>query len=367
MSPMPGLPLKTSAGLTLHRLYRAAQVRLHDLTYLFWECTLRCNLRCVHCGSDCTRDADTPDMPAGDFLRVVDRIREHVNPHKVTIAITGGEPLVRSDLEAVGRELNRREFPWGMVTNGWAMTAERFGRLADAGLHAMTVSLDGLKGSHDWFRGRDGSFERACAAIALCTPHERLCFDVVTCVHQRNYHELGTVRDLLTDLGVRRWRLLTVFPKGRAAGNAELTLRPEQFRDLLAFIADTRAQGRIRANYGCEGFLGAYEGRARDGFFFCRAGVNVGSVLVDGSISACPSLRGDYIQGNIRTDDFWEVWENRFGVMRDRRWTRTGECASCEVYGFCQGNGLHLREQGSGELLMCHYRLLRAPGAPATG
>lgn len=356
---MPGIPLKTRIGLGLHRLYRAAQSQLHELTYLFWECTLRCNLRCVHCGSDCTRDAHVPDMPAGDFLRVVDEVREHVNPHRVTVAITGGEPLLRTDLEAVGRELSRREFPWGIVTNGWALSKGRFGRLLDAGLRSITVSFDGHEESHDWFRGRRGSHERARQALSLCAQQPQLAFDVVTCVNQRNFDELESLRRELIDLGVPRWRLLTVFPKGRAAGNELLKLSPAQFRDLLDFIVDTRNNGTIRASYGCEGFLGEYEGRARDSFFSCRAGINIGSVLVDGSISACPSLRGDYIQGSIYRDRFRDVWENRFTIMRDRRWTKKGECATCPVYASCQGNGLHLREQRSGELLLCHYRLLQ--------
>ncbi|MBD3242940.1 MAG: radical SAM protein [Chitinivibrionales bacterium] len=267
-------------------------------------------------------------------------MREQVNPHRVTIAITGGEPLLWPDLETVGHELKRREFPWGIVTNGWALTAERFARLLDAGLHAITVSFDGHKEAHDWFRGRRGSYERARTALSLCARQPGLSFDVVTCVNQRNFGELESLRRELADLGVRRWRLLTVFPKGRAAGNDLLKLSPGQFRDLLDFIVDTRESGAMRASYGCEGFLGEYEGRARDSFFFCRAGINIGSVLVDGSISACPSLRGDYVQGNIYRDRFWHIWENRFTVMRDRRWTKSGACATCPVYAACQGSGV---------------------------
>lgn len=44
---------------------------------LFWECTLRCNLHCRHCGSDCKVKAGQQDMPLADFLRVLDNIRQH--------------------------------------------------------------------------------------------------------------------------------------------------------------------------------------------------------------------------------------------------------------------------------------------------
>lgn len=50
------------------------------------------------------------------------------------VIFSGGEVLVRADLEEAGAEVTRRGYPWGMVTNGMALTPERFGRLLDAGL-----------------------------------------------------------------------------------------------------------------------------------------------------------------------------------------------------------------------------------------
>lgn len=353
------IPLRKRVALDLFSIKKNIDTRLHDLRYLFWECTLRCNLSCLHCGSDCARDASRRDMPVGDFIRVIDSIKTRLDPHKTTIAITGGEPLMRDDLEQCGHELYKRGFPWGCVTNGYAMTRDRYRRLLDAGLRSLTISLDGLKASHDWFRNRAGSFERALDTIRFAAKTDNIVFDVATCAHRRSFGELPGIRDLLIDAGVKNWRLFTVFPKGRAAGNNELQISDAQFTGLMDFIVETKTQGRIRPNYGCEGFLGAYEGRARDNYFTCAAGVNVGSVLIDGSISACPSLRDDYIQGNIYKDDFWDVWNNRFGIMRDRSWTKTGACASCTAYRWCLGSGLHLRNEKTGELSVCHYARIR--------
>ena len=115
-------------------------------------------------------------------------------------------------------------------------------------------------------------------------------------------------------------------------------------------------EGKIRTNYGCEGFLGDYESRVRDNPFFCRAGINIGSILVDGSISACPDLRDRFIQGNIYTDNFAEVWQNRYQIMRDRSWTKTGICKDCEFFCHCEGNGLHLRNAETNEVAFCHLK-----------
>jgi len=120
--------LKKHLALDLYRLHKKNQTKLHELSYLFWECTLRCNLNCLHCGSDCTQEAFTPDMLGEDFLRVLESIAPHVNPNKTMVVITGGEPLIRKDLAEVGLEIYKRGFPWGMVTNGYAMTATRLDR-----------------------------------------------------------------------------------------------------------------------------------------------------------------------------------------------------------------------------------------------
>ncbi|MDD5186097.1 MAG: radical SAM/SPASM domain-containing protein, partial [Paludibacter sp.] len=73
----------------------------------------------------------------------------------------------------------------------------------------------------------------------------------------------------------------------------------------------------------------------------------------------CPSLRADYIQGNIYKDDFWKVWNEKYQIMRDRSWTKTGKCATCKSYKFCEGNGLHLRDEMTGDILCCHLDLLK--------
>lgn len=299
-------------------------------------------------------------MPAKDFLRVLDSIRAKVNPNKTTIAITGGEPLMRKDIEKTGEQIARWGFPWGIVSNGWALSGTRLNSLIDAGMVTMTVSLDGLENSHDWLRGKKGSFSRAVSAISNAANSSLPLFDVVTCLTQRNVHELAGIRDMLIELGVKNWRIISVFPRGRAAGNSELVLSGVQLKDVMEFIISCRIAGKIRTSYSCDGFLGGYEKEVRDDFMFCRAGINIGSILTDGSISACPSLRGDFVQGSIYSDDLMECWENRFKVMRDRHWAKTGACNQCSSWKWCGGNGLHLRDEKSGELLMCQLAVMHA-------
>ena len=349
------LDLRHRIALDINNVLQRDVRRSHPLEQLFWECTLRCNLACRHCGSDCKMVSQAPDMPREDFLRVLDSVNARCEPHSVFVIVTGGEPLMRPDLEECGRGIYEKGFSWGMVTNGFALTPERFARLLDSGMRSATVSLDGLQDNHDWMRGREHSFERASTAIRMLAQQKDFVFDVVTCVNRRNYAELPRLKEALIGWGVSHWRLFTVFPMGRAAGDDELQLPRDEFRGLLDFIKQTRKEGRIHASYGCEGFLGNYEGEVRDHFYSCEAGITAASVLVDGSISACASIRADYHQGNIYRDDLMDVWEKGFQPYRDREWMRTGECADCKYFKYCLSGGMHLRDD-QGKLLFCHLK-----------
>lgn len=354
------LPLRQFIGLELTRPMIDKVRREHPLTTLFWECTLRCNLHCRHCGSDCKVTSSLKDMPLEDFLPVLDSIARQTNPHKVMINVTGGEPLVRKDLEVCGKAFYDRGFPWGIVTNALALTPARYQSLLHSGLRSMTISLDGIGSTHDWMRGLPGVYEKAVPAINMVANSGQIEFDVVTCVNKRSYKELDRIKELLIENGLKEWRLFTVFPVGRAASDPELRLSGEEFRGTMEFIKRTRKEGRIKASYGCEGFLGKYEGDVRDHFFLCNAGLTVGSVMADGSIAACPSIRSGYSQGNIyKGDDFMDVWNNRYQIYRDRSWMKTDACARCRHWRWCLGNGMHLRD-ADGKLLFCHLERLKS-------
>ena len=347
-------------GRLLHRAFRANETAVHELNYLFWECTTRCNLHCRHCGSDCFAASRDVDMPLEDFLRAFDTVPAKGRANPFTVVLTGGEPLLRPDIEDIGRALRGRGVGWSIVSNGWFYDEAMHRKLTDAGMGALTISLDGLEEAHDWMRGRPGSFARAERAIALAAADPRLTFDVVTCVNKRNFGELEALHDRLQALGVKQWRIFTVIPIGRAADDPDMQLSDAQFTALMDFIAAKReirrSSRRMKVTFSCEGYLGRYERKVRDVPYFCHAGVNIASILIDGRICACPNIDRDaFSQGSIYEDDFFDVWEHRFQPFRDRRWTRRGRCAGCPVWRDCLGNGMHNWHGDCSEVLNCHY------------
>jgi radical SAM protein with 4Fe4S-binding SPASM domain len=145
-------------------------------------------------------------------------------------------------------------------------------------------------------------------------------------------------------------------------GNADLSLTDTEFKELLDFISLKRIERLMDIKFSCEGYVGRYELRVRDCFFFCRAGINIGSVLIDGSISACPNIERSFSQGNIYTDNFFETWESKYLIFRDRSWTKIGKCAKCTEYSDCLGNGMHNRTSNNADVLICHHQMIEKAG-----
>ena len=337
----------------------AGRTARHTLQQLFWECTLRCNLSCIHCGSDCRVSSVAPDMPFEDFEPVLDGIAKRYDASRITIVTTGGEPLVRHDIVECGRKISQKGFIWGTVSNGMLIDDRKLRELKDAGLRTIAISLDGFEQDHNWMRGNAMSFSHAVRAIKALAASRGVVWDVITCVNNRTIGYLEELKHFLLSIGVKKWRLFTVAPMGRAVQHEDLFLAPAQFRQLLDFIVKVKAENTLRIDYSCEGYLGAYEGRVRTHPFFCQAGINVASILSDGSISGCLSIRSEYNEGNIyQGDNFVDVWENGFQRYRDHGWMKTGACEGCEAWDLCLGGAFHLRDK-AGELLRCSYDELK--------
>lgn len=347
----------------LFRLFRDNEIAVHELSYMFWECTTRCNLHCRHCGSDCSVQSREKDMPLADFLSAIDTIPRKSIPREFFVVLTGGEPLLRPDIEEIGRALRSRGMGWSIVSNGYFYDEAMQTKLLAAGMGALTISLDGLKESHDWMRGRKGSFERASSAIRLAASRQdRINFDVVTCVNHRNIGELEDIHAYLLSLGVKAWRLFTIIPIGRAATDPDMQLSPEEMHRMMEFIRSKRLRkdSPMVTSFSCEGYLGAeFDTAVRNYGHFCRAGVNIASVLIDGTICACPNVdRVAFSQGNIYRDNFHEVWQNRFTAMRNRDWAKVGACRDCRSWKNCLGGGMHNWHGDLSGPLTCHMDIL---------
>ena len=338
--------------------FREQLKRSPRLRWLFFEITSQCNLRCRHCGSSCTAQ--------GQVLTVedVERTLRSVRGEKPTVCLTGGEPLLHPLFFEIAECVRVEGFLWGMTTNATLIDKKAAERLKRAGLSTVSVSLDGTEQSHDLLRQQKGAWQRALCGIRHLQ-EAGFAPQVTTVVHQNNIDDLDPLYALLCETGVTSWRIINVEPIGRACESSDLLLKPEQFRKMLAYIREKRFDRTcpMEVTFGCSHFLGVQEERmVRDHYFLCGAGILTASVRSNGDICACLDVenRPELVQGNIRTDDFMDVWLHRFEAFRSDRTQECERCAACPERVVCGGDSTHTWDYDRKEPRFCYRDYLQS-------
>ena len=331
-----------------------------ELRRLFLEVTSQCNEHCLHCGSSCT-GAPADPVATDVLLRVLADVKERLGIERTQLCITGGEPLLRRDFFELMSAANDLGYAWGMTTNGTLVTRDVARRLAECGMRTVSVSVDGLLGTHDRFRGRTGSFEEAMTGVRNLA--EQGAFEhvqITTVVHAWNIGELEALFERFVDEPIDSWRLTSIEPMGRALEHPELMLSPDDYLHLFDFIRAKRAEG-WPVLYGCCHYLGLeLEREVRDAYFICSAGIYTASIMANGDIGTCLDVerRPETIQGNVLRDDFVDVWLNSFGFFRRALADLDERCAVCAERNFCAGGSWHSFDFDTGRQRVCMKGIL---------
>ena len=336
------------------------------LRTLFWEATLACNAFCAFCGSRCGEPA--PEPLSGEWIRKALReTAQAFDAREIMINVTGGEPLLRRDLFEIMREAHALGFPWGMVTNGTLITPEVVEQMRQTGMRTISISLDGPEELHERIRRLPGGFARIRRAIALLKEADFLDeLQITTVVNRENLSQLEALLILLKDWGADSWRIATVDPIGRARGQEQLLLRPEDRLQVLAFLDEHAFDADLRVTTSCSHYLGASDALYRPHPFHCEAGKHVASILANGDLFVCPNVerRPEWMQGNVRTHNLPEVWRDGYACFRDAQYRRRGACAHCTQWDRCRGDSLHTWDEDRGEPRICWLQTEpKAPGS----
>lgn len=312
---------------------------------LFLEVTSRCNAKCEHCGSSCGNKIDPNEVSAKDLKRTLFEISLRYDPKTVFLNVTGGEPLMRKDLGDILKYADSLGYGWGMTTNGMLLNETNLKMIEDTHMYSVSVSLDGMKETHESFRKVKGSFDKIVKALKRMQEIPSIkVVQVTTVANEKNLGELEEIYQFLIDLGIKYWRVVTVDPIGRASVNDDILLTPEHFKYVLDFIKEKKADNKMVVEYGCSHYLGLdYEKEVRGHYFICLAGLTVGSILSNGDIYVCPNVPRipELIQGNIKEDSFVEVWENKYKQFRTDERTKSEKCKGCKNWDHCLGDSLH--------------------------
>jgi len=347
-------------------------------SYAVWEITLKCNLKCSHCGSRAgpKRPDELTTAEALDLVRQLDEcgIRE--------VSLIGGEAFLRRDWLEIARAIVARGMVLTMTTGGYGISRALARRMKDAGFAFVSVSIDGLEPTHDRLRGVEGSF-RACFETIDHFRAVGLPYGCNTQVNRLSAPEIPRLYELIEAAGVLAWQYQMTVPMGHAADHPEILLQPAELcdvYDMLARVTNRANRAGLVVSPGSSiGYFGPYEHiiryhalRTNSFWMGCQAGLSTLGIEADGKIKGDPSLPTDaYTGGNIRDRPLREILETPEltfnlggGTPRgtEHLW---GFCKECDYADLCRAGcswTTHVFFGRRGNNVYCHHRALEMRG-----
>jgi pyrroloquinoline quinone biosynthesis protein E len=307
------------------------------------ELTYRCPLRCVYCSNPLDYARYRDELDTAGWLRV---LREAESLGVVQLNLSGGEPLVRGDLEALVAEAERLELYTNLITSGIPVTRERLARLRDVGLDSVQISIQDVSaGPSDRIAGRR-SFDRKLQ-VARWIKALGLPLTLNTVLHRENLDRVPEVIALAEALDADRLELANTQYLGWALANRQALLPTrEQLARARAAAADARRRlkGRMEVLFVTPDYYAEFPKACMDGW-----GRRFIVVSPDGLVLPChvahtlPGLAWE----SVRDRPLGAIWRDSpaFNAFRGEAWMPE-PCRSCDRratdFGGCRCQAYHL-------------------------
>jgi len=307
------------------------------------ELTYRCPLRCVYCSNPLDYGQHREELDTETWLRV---LREAEDLGVVQLNLTGGEPLVRDDVEALIAEARRLDLYTNLITSGIPLRRERLARFRELGLDNVQISIQDTEAvASDRIAGRR-SFERKLTVAAWV---KELGFPLTlnTVLHRANLDHVADIVALAEQLGADRLELANTQYLGWALPNrAALLPTPAQLGQAREVAAEARRRlrGRMEVLFVTPDYYTDLPKACMDGW-----GRRFIVLSPDGLALPChaahtlPGLRFE----SVRERSLGDIWRDSagFGAFRGESWMPE-PCRSCERrgidFGGCRCQAFHL-------------------------
>lgn len=315
----------------------------YKLFSCLWELTLRCNMRCIHCGSVAGKPRDR-ELSFDEMLRVADEL---VAMGCGELTFIGGEVFLYSGWEKIGRYLSDKGVLVNIMSNGYHYDQRTIEQILHARLTNVGISVDGLEVNHTKIRGREDAYAEVLKAFGFLNA-AGVSIGVVTSLMEMNYPDLDDLYKLLLENNVQLWQLQLVNAMGNMAGKREMLIHREKIPMITEFIREKNKERRMVVVASDNiGYYDDNESRIRgirspicywEG---CQAGIS--SLYIDsvGNVKGCGAMYAeDFIEGNVRTRSLQDIWTDENSFSYNRKYNTNmlgGDCSGCDVGEVCKG------------------------------
>jgi len=305
-----------------------------------WELTLKCNLRCKHCGSsagNCRKD----ELSLQRCLELIDELDKLGNKE---VTLIGGEPLMSEKWYPIAKKLSKLGKKINFVSNGTIMNDDIIKQLKETKINNFGLSIDGNKKTNDEIRGK-GVFEKIISSIKKLQENN-IKVSIATTISKHNFDDLEEVYKLLVDLGIKVWQIQLAIPIGRM--DSSFMLEKHKLKDLIKFIIKVRKEKKIRIFPGCNvGYFGGLEKEYRiqeeekdalNHWTGCYSGIFEVGIKSNGDVLGCMTMDDKFIEGNVANETLAKIWNapNAFSYNRNFK-SCNGGCKKCSYAEICRG------------------------------
>jgi len=288
----------------------------------FLELTFACNNACVGCSNVFSHQSNPPPLDYEGWHRVLERLA----PTAAWFKITGGEPTLHPEFEAIIKDIDALGIPFTLFTNARWQEPKRLVSFLKSipTLHGLLISLHGPDAfSHEAFTCTPGSFEETVANIRLAT-EAGLRVSTSTVITRYNWNRIGEIVAFSKELGARQ----AVFNRFIGSPLPQIEPTPLQFIKAVETFEALRAQGTsIRWGNPVPNCL------APNSSGVCMAGDAMATVDPWGNVRPCN--HAPMIVGNLLTQSLEEVWLS--SGMEKWRSARPPQCLKCSEFPSCYG------------------------------
>lgn len=293
--------------------------------------THKCNYSCEHCGTNAGKPLKD-ELTTDEIKKVINEMGE-MGVKK--LSITGGEPLTRPDLFEILTLAKNKGMKVGFVTHGGLIEKHKE-KIKKLKPYSMMISIDGLKDTHNGFRGNNAHFDNSLKAMKFFEEIKIPTRSISTLVNQKNLSELEELKKIIYKSGANHWRLNLAIPEGRAKNKEWMRLTNKQLIQLFNFIKENKKDFNIELCEGA-GYLGDWDTKVKSTPFYCGCGWNTCTIMANGLVMGCPIFEDQekHSEGNIKQTSFKEIWEKKFERFRNLKLPQ--ECDTCKHLNACRG------------------------------
>ena len=164
--------------------------------WLLAELTYRCPLQCPYCSNPVEMAKYKNELTTDDWIRVMQQARKM---GATQLGFSGGEPLVRRDLEDLIREARRLGYYTNLITSGVGMDESRIIAFKEAGLDHIQISFQASNEELNNYIGKSKSFQHKYEMARLVKKYEYpMVLNIV--LHRKNIDQIRDILDMTVDL-----------------------------------------------------------------------------------------------------------------------------------------------------------------------